>query len=152
MESIALIGGSGFVGKNLCKGLRGKFQISVIDQKLDAPFFSQMSDVRAYEVDIAESDGLGNILQDIAPTIVVNLASLVTAERDLMLFDRMVSINLKIMLKMYDALRSRKDLRLFVQFGSAEEYGAIVPHTGKARAKSPTHRILLSNSLPRTQS
>ena len=58
------------------------------------------------------------------PSFIINLASIVTAERDLSLFDGLISSNLKILLNLYDRFKGDDSLRLFIQFGSSEEYGS----------------------------
>uniref|UniRef100_UPI00189FC745 NAD-dependent epimerase/dehydratase family protein n=1 Tax=Bacteroides cellulosilyticus TaxID=246787 RepID=UPI00189FC745 len=50
--------------------------------------------------------------------------SIVTAERDLSLFDGLISSNLKILLNLFERFKKDDGLRLFIQFGSSEEYGS----------------------------
>ncbi|MHC8501877.1 NAD-dependent epimerase/dehydratase family protein, partial [Bacteroides hominis] len=52
------------------------------------------------------------------------LASIVTAERNMSLFDELISSNLKILLNLYERFKEESLLKLFVQFGSSEEYGS----------------------------
>lgn len=61
----------------------------------------------------------------IAPDYIINLASIVTAERDLSLFDELISSNLKVLLNLYERFKDTSSLKLFIQFGSSEEYGSI---------------------------
>lgn len=48
-----------------------------------------------------------------------------TAERDLSLFDELISSNLKVLLNLYERFKGASSLKLFIQFGSSEEYGSI---------------------------
>ena len=134
MDTVLLAGGSGFVGKNLAHRLSGQFKVAVVDRAIDGAFFSQHPDVRTYACDLAAPLELDRILVEANPQIIVNLVSIVTAERDLSLFEQMVRTNLGVLLQLYNASGSRNDVKLFVQFGSAEEYGGIsTPYRESAR-------------------
>lgn len=58
------------------------------------------------------------------PDYIINLASIVTAERNLSLFDELISSNLKVLLNLFERFKEDKTLKLFIQFGSSEEYGS----------------------------
>ena len=60
-----------------------------------------------------------------SPNYIINLASIVTAERDMLLFEGMIQSNLKVLLNLYERFKDDKSLKLFIQFGSSEEYGEI---------------------------
>ena len=40
METVFLIGGSGFIGKNLAQYLSQKYHVHVFDKYIDQPFFT----------------------------------------------------------------------------------------------------------------
>ena len=46
-----------------------------------------------------------------------------TEERNFALFDGLISSNLKVLLNLYERFKNDKKLKLFIQFGSNEEYG-----------------------------
>lgn len=120
MEKIFLIGGSGFIGKNLVNQFRNNYEVHVIDKFIDEKFFSGRPDVKILKMDLVEEqvpDGYPS------PDYIINLASIVTAERNFALFDGLISSNLKVLLNLYERYKADKNLRLFVQFGSSEEYG-----------------------------
>ena len=121
-ESLFLIGGSGFIGKNLVRCLSPYYQISVFDKYIDSDFFAGYPSVNVYQLDLV-SDKISPEI--IAPDYIINLASIVTAERDLSLFDELISSNLKVLLNLYERFKDASSLKLFVQFGSSEEYGSI---------------------------
>lgn len=120
MESLYLIGGSGFIGKNIVRCLSSKFQISVFDKYIDETFFSQYLKVNTYHIELDKE----LIPEEIpAPDYIINLASIVTAERDLSLFDGMIASNLKVLLNVFERFKDKDKLKLLIQFGSSEEYG-----------------------------
>jgi nucleoside-diphosphate-sugar epimerase len=70
-----------------------------------------------------------DLVEDMIPAIadtpdyIINLASIVTAERDLSLFDALIASNLKILLNLFNRFKEDNKLKLLMQFGSSEEYG-----------------------------
>lgn len=120
-EILYLIGGSGFIGKNLVRCLSPYYQITVFDKYIDCDFFCCYPEVATVVMNLATERIAAEYA---APSYIINLASIVTAERDLYLFDELISSNLKILLNLYDRFKDCDSLRLFIQFGSSEEYGS----------------------------
>lgn len=121
MEKIVLIGGSGFIGKNLVDYLSGKYEIFVADKFIDEVFFSAHPAVKVLRMDLV---GEQIPIDCPSPDYIINLASIVTAERDFSLFDGLISSNLKVLLNLYTRFKDCTQLKLFIQFGSSEEYGS----------------------------
>lgn len=119
-ERLFLIGGSGFIGKNLVRCLHNKYAITVYDKFIDDVYFAEYSDVKTF---LIELDKERIPIEVETPEYIINLASIVTAERDLSLFDSMIASNLKVLLNLYERFKDDSRLRLFIQFGSSEEYG-----------------------------
>ena len=119
-ERLFLIGGSGFIGKNLVRCLHEQYAISVYDKFIDKEYFSHYPDVKTNLIEL-DKDKISEEVE--APDYIINLASIVTAERDLSLFDSMIASNLKVLLNLYERFKDEKKLKLFIQFGSSEEYG-----------------------------
>ncbi len=120
-DKLYLIGGSGFIGKNLVRCLSTYYDITVFDKYIDTAFFADYPDVAFHQMDLVED----MIPMEIpTPTYLINLASIVTAERDLSLFDRLIASNLKILLNLFERFKGDVALKLFMQFGSSEEYGS----------------------------
>ena len=119
-EILYLIGGSGFIGKNLVRCLSPYYQITVFDKYIDYDFFCCYPEVATVVMNLATEKIAAEYP---TPSFIINLASIVTAERDLSLFDGLISSNLKILLNLYDRFKGDDSLRLFIQFGSSEEYG-----------------------------
>lgn len=119
-ERLFLIGGSGFIGKNLVRCLHEQYAITVYDKFIDREYFSHYLDVKTNLIELDKD----KISEDVeAPDYIINLASIVTAERDLSLFDSMIASNQKVLLNLYERFKDEKQLKLFIQFGSSEEYG-----------------------------
>lgn len=120
MEKVFLIGGSGFIGKNLVNQFRNNYEVHVIDKYIDEQFFSKRPEVKTMKMDLVDEQ----VPKDYpSPDYIINLASIVTAERNFALFDGLISSNLKVLLNLYERFKEDKKLKLFIQFGSSEEYG-----------------------------
>ncbi|GHT47266.1 hypothetical protein AGMMS49965_25240 [Bacteroidia bacterium] len=81
------------------------------------------------------------------PDYIINLASIVTAERDMSLFDALITSNLKVLLNLYRRFGSDKCLKLFVQFGSSEEYGSENSPFEETQREIPTSPYALVKQL-----
>lgn len=121
MNTLYLIGGSGFIGKNLVRCLSPFYSITVYDKYIDRAFFASYPDVETHILDLVREK---LPVEKPTPDYIINLASIVTAERDLSLFDGLISSNLKILLNLFERFKKDDGLRLFIQFGSSEEYGS----------------------------
>lgn len=119
-ERLFLIGGSGFIGKNLVRCLHDQYAITVYDKFIDKEYFSNFPDVKTNLIEL-DKEKISKEAE--APGYIINLASIVTAERDLSLFDSMIASNLKVLLNLYERFKDEKKLKIFIQFGSSEEYG-----------------------------
>lgn len=119
-ERLFLIGGSGFIGKNLVRCLHEKYDISIFDKFIDEAYFAQYPEVKRT---LMELDKELIPVEVESPDYIINLASIVTAERDMGLFDSMIASNLKVLLNLYERFKDDEQLKLFIQFGSSEEYG-----------------------------
>ena len=121
-EKLYIIGGSGFIGKNMVRCLYDRYEISVFDKYIDDAYFVAYPDVQCIRMELDQEQ----IPAECAtPAYIVNLASIVTAERDMGLFDAMIQSNLKVLLNLYERFKDNSGLKLFVQFGSSEEYGEV---------------------------
>lgn len=121
-ETLYLIGGSGFIGKNLVRLLSHSYSITVFDKYIDTSFFSRYPDIQTVILDLAK-DKISKNYQ--TPNYIINLASIVSVERDLSLFNELISSNLKVLLNLFERFKDDVTLKLFIQFGSSEEYGNI---------------------------
>lgn len=120
MEKVFLVGGSGFIGKNLVNQFRMNYEVHVIDKYIDEKFFAERPEVKTLKMNLVEE----KVPTDYpSPNYIINLASIVTAERNFELFDDLISSNLKVLLNLYDRFKEDNNLKLFIQFGSSEEYG-----------------------------
>lgn len=120
-KTIFLFGGSGFIGKNLVDVLNRDFQIFVFDRFIDSDFFGRYPEINTLAIELDKATLPHNLP---SPDFIINLASIVTAERDMSLFDSMISSNVKVLIKLYERFKDDPKLKLFIQFGSSEEYGS----------------------------
>ena len=121
MKTVFLIGGSGFAGKTLARYLSANFNVIVFDKYIDEVYFSKYPSIQTVQVDIINEQ----IPQKYStPDFVVNLVSIVTAERDMSLFNGLISTNHVVLLNLFERFRDQAGLKLFIQFGTSEEYGA----------------------------
>ncbi len=126
MEKIVIFGGMGFIGKNLVDRLIDSYEIIVIDKNRDEEY-GNLSRIEFFQFDFSKDsiDDLRKYIEYKKPDFVINLISIVTASRDITLFSGMIESNLNILLKLYNLFRKKNWLKLFINFGTAEEYGNI---------------------------
>lgn len=116
-----MIGGSGFIGKHLSLYLaKSGYIVTIYDKQVDYEYFSMYPSIKTVQIDLI-NEKIPNEID--SPDYIINLASIVTADRDLSLFHQLTSSNLGILLNLFDRFKYSRGLRLFVQFGSSEEYG-----------------------------
>jgi len=148
METLYIIGGSGFIGKNMVRCYYDSFDIVVVDKYIDETFFSSYPAVTTVKLDLVENQ-LPSI--DNGPDYIINLASIVTAERDLNLFDDLIKTNLKVLLNLFERFKTDSKLKLFIQFGSSEEYGnAPSPFTESMREQPNSPYALIKQLTTNT--
>lgn len=143
MERLFLIGGSGFIGKNFVDVFDKKYDIYVFDRYIDEQFFAGY-DSKTYRIDLV-SDRIPADCPD--PDYIVNLSSIVNTSDDLNLFDQLISSNLKVLLNLYEQYKACDTLKLFVQFGSSEEYGTATSPFREEEREEPTTPYALVKQL-----
>ncbi|MDE5975354.1 MAG: NAD-dependent epimerase/dehydratase family protein [Muribaculaceae bacterium] len=144
MKTVYIIGGSGFIGKHLAVRLSSEYSVTVFDKFVDTDFFLNYPQINTVTIDLVED----KIPVDFTtPDFIINLASIVTAERDLSLFDALISTNLKILLNLYERFKEEENLKLFVQFGSSEEYGNIGSPFKESMREQPNSPYALVKQL-----
>lgn len=121
-EKLYIIGGSGFIGKNMVRCMHNRYEISVFDKFIDEMYFVAYPDVQCTRMEL-DKEQIPPEFE--TPAYIINLASIVTAERDMGLFDAMIQSNLKVLLNLYERFKDNRGLKLFIQFGSSEEYGEV---------------------------
>ena len=144
LDKLYIIGGSGFIGKNMVRCLYEKYDISVYDKYIDNDYFMQYPTVRCHQIEL---DKELIPIEDATPAYIINLASIVTAERDLNLFDEMIQSNLKVLLNLYSRFKGDANLKLFIQFGSSEEYGEIESPFDETMREEPNSPYALVKQL-----
>ena len=137
MQKLLIAGACGFVGKNLIELLNERYTLIVLDRNIDVEFLAKFPNVVKYRYDFVDIDALHEIIFAERPDYIINLISMVTAERDLALFPSLINTNAEVLLKFYTVLKEYTSLKLFIQFGSAEEYGNIKPPYSEDSREQP---------------
>ena len=144
-KSLFLIGGGGFIGKNLVRCLSDNYEITVYDKYIDYDYFNNLGlTIKTKEIDLTR-EKIPYYVK--TPNFIINLASIVSAERDMSLFDELISTNLKILLNLYERFKNEDTLELFIQFGSSEEYGSENSPFVESQREVPTSPYALVKQL-----
>jgi nucleoside-diphosphate-sugar epimerase len=147
MEKILLIGGFGFIGKNLIEQLSGEYEIHVIGRRLDSDFMSMYPNIKFHKYVFMSDEGIADVVALINPDYIINLVSIVTASRNMKQYKEMIDMNINVLLELYEATKSIKQLKLFLQFGSGEEYGNIEAPYRETDREFPSSPYALSKQL-----
>lgn len=147
MEKLVLVGGYGFIGRNIIDVLYHKYSIYVIGRSEDNDVVAKYPDITFYKYDFLNDNGVDIIFGKIEPDYVINLVSIVTAERDLEMYKNILDINISVLLELYYATRNCEKLKLFLQFGSGEEYGNIDAPFKETDREVPSSPYALSKQL-----
>lgn len=147
MEKVLLVGGFGFIGKNLIKELYQEYEIAVISRNNNENILNEYKNIEFYKFDFEKDSGLNKIIEKIQPKYILNLVSIVTAERDIKLLDKMIQMNASVLLDLYEASKTVKTLKMFLQFGSGEEYGNIEPPFKENIREKPNSPYALAKQL-----
>lgn len=147
MEKILLIGGFGFIGKNLIEQLYGEYKIHVIGRRLDSDFMGMYPNIEFHKYIFMSDEGIADVVDLINPDYIINLVSVVTASRNMKQYKEMVEINVNVLLELFEATKNIKQLKLFLQFGSGEEYGNIEAPYRETDREYPSSPYALSKQL-----
>ncbi|SLM11123.1 NAD-dependent epimerase/dehydratase [uncultured spirochete] len=150
MDKLLIVGGFGFIGKNLVEYLYEKYNIVIIDKKIDKEFFIKFKkELKFYQYDFITEEmfKLHKIIEKENPNYIINLISIVTTERNLEIFEEMIKINLNVLLKLFNCSKKLSSLKLFIQFGSGEEYGNILPPFKETDRENPNSPYALAKQL-----
>lgn len=148
-ETILITGGYGFIGRNIIRHFRDRpFRLVIVDPGNDTGITGG-EDLIQYKTDMSDPALLRDIVRKEGPDYVLHLAGLVTASREGYELETMIAANSTPLINLLKALKSADRLRLFVNFGSAEEYGPIgTPYTEdlRERPQSPYALAKLHNT------
>jgi len=121
MKSVYIIGGSGFIGKHLSVYLSNSYDVTIFDKWIDSAYFSAYPNIKCEVLDVISEQIYASFE---TPDYIINLAAtLVTADRNLDNIDSLIADNIKIEKNLFLRFKGDTKLKLFVQFGSIEEYG-----------------------------
>jgi nucleoside-diphosphate-sugar epimerase len=127
-KKVLITGSTGFVGRNLVERLLS-LESSILG--IGTREKSLTPGIQYKQLDITHKENVAELLKDFEPDIVFHLAAIVTATRDYSLFPKMLDLHVNCILHFYEILSSTQWNGLFVNFGSAEEYGDYngIPYT-----------------------
>jgi nucleoside-diphosphate-sugar epimerase len=119
-KKVLITGSNGFVGRNLVERLLslGSFVLGLGTKEK-----SLTPGIKYKRTDVTKRENISELLKDFDPDVVFHLAAVVTAKRDYSLFPRMLDLHVNVIMHFYQELSIRHWKGLFVNFGSAEEYG-----------------------------
>jgi len=144
-QKIAILGGFGFIARNIVETLCEHYDFVLIGRNCDQQFADKYN-AEAIKCDVL-NDKVKTIFDQIKPDYIINTVSIVTATRDLSLFNPMIEANLGVLLKLYEATKELKTLKAFIQFGSAEEYGTIEQPFNEQMREQPLSPYALVKQL-----
>lgn len=147
MEKVMLIGGFGFIGKNLIENMYYDYEIIIVDRYIDNYFTEKYNNINFYEYDFFKDNKIKDIMLRENPNYIINLISIVSAERKMGIFNELIKANLNILLNLYEASRELKKLKFFLQFGSGEEYGNIAAPFKETDRESPNSPYALAKQI-----
>lgn len=129
-ETILITGGYGFIGRNFIRCLQERaYRIVVLDPGIPEGF-TEGENFASFKTDLSDVALIEEIIDKENPHYVLHLAGLVTASRVGQSLVSMTSANQVPLINMLQALQHSKQLELFLNFGSAEEYGPVqTPYT-----------------------
>lgn len=119
-KTILLTGSNGFVGRNLIEVLI-KYNCKIVG--IGRNKTNKNPSISYFSCDLRDKNLLKNIINEIKPNYIFNLAAIVTAKRDYSLYEDMIDLHCKSLYFFYDILSCEKYFDLFINFGTCEEYG-----------------------------
>lgn len=119
-KKILITGSNGFIGRNLVEKLQNySSEIYGLDMQKE----NKNENITYFECDITRIEPLKEVLNRVKPHYIFHLAAVVSAAREYSLFPTMLDIHVRTLYYFYQILKESKELELFINFGSTEEYG-----------------------------
>lgn len=145
-QKILVTGGLGFVGKNIIEKWHSKYDLVIID-KYEDEFIKNFDDICFIKFDFQSDNNFSDVINSIAPNYLINLVSLVTAERNLDLFKKLIDINITSFMAIALAALDYGNLKMMYTLGSAEEYGNITSPFKESYREEPSSPYALVKQL-----
>ena len=140
-EKVYILGGSGFVGKHLSVFLSTDYDVTVFDKWIDEDYFSKFSQINICKLDLIKEQ---IPLSYSVPLFIINTASsLVTASRNMDEIGQLIADDTNILMNIFNRFANQSELKLFVQFGSVEEYGTAKSPFDESQREEPNSTYAL---------
>lgn len=121
-ESVLIVGGSGFIGKNLAiQSVRSGYKTTVLSLN-EVSDQNKIPGIHYCNADLSEIDNLKKILSDMQFHYVVNLAGYIDHSRFLDRDNNLLNTHFLGLINLLHSLNIDK-LKRFIQIGSSDEYG-----------------------------
>lgn len=119
-KTILITGSNGFVSRNIVDKL-SLYNCRIIGIGIKQE--NKNKNIEYIKCDITNLDELKKSVSNIKPNFIFNLAAIVTAARDYRLFSKMLDVHVKSLYNFHQLYKNNMELKLFINFGSTEEYG-----------------------------
>lgn len=113
---IALLGGSGFIGKNLAIELSQKHEIHIIDRYIDTPWFNERG-FKSNQLHCAELSGVIQVLQDYEFDKLIHLVSTINPGSSMVTPEYGYSVDVVETIKILEHLKDKKTDVIFFSSG-----------------------------------
>lgn len=123
-----VIGASGFVGDYLCKHLVDKgYEVYATRHSNSESINTRLDNIKFYKLDIMDSDACENVLRDVKPQYIFNLAAVSSVGLSWREPAKTMEINIIGTLNVLEAVRKISISSKILIVGSSEEYGKVQP-------------------------
>lgn len=147
-DRVLITGGDGFIGSNLIRELlKNNYKISTTSRKpLEE---TSLKDLRGkidfHKLDLTNSNHVNLLIENIKPTVIIHLASIIDKRKDQEGVNNSMK-NLQMSKNIYNACLNLEDLKIIINFGSAEEYGNNKSPLTESQKEIPTSPYSLSKT------
>ena len=135
-NNLLIVGGTGFIGRNMAKeAVNRGFQVSIVS-KNDCPEFRRLKGVVYITADVVDKVKLSEVLKDKSFHYVINLGGYVNHVNYFDGGDEVFKVHFDGTKNLVSCI-DKSNLKSFVQIGSSDEYGDNVAPQNESQRESP---------------